>query len=371
MMGTIANDSQQQEVMRRVMNQTFLKKVFILTIAGALAVPSVAQAETKADLNAIKTYLLGRTTELKVQAATLVTEADAYYTLAKTANFDYAALWKSQKDAVAKSIVAAKETWVLASPMYEQMEGIVAGVPTLSEYDVILDAGASVEEDPEGAVPFDLELPDGRVLKQPGNLYGVLERTLWGTRADYTGLKEADLNANGKIEFGESLPEANVLKAGADLFKKYVDDLDTSAQGWTPTESDAFTALVVMVPTMSEYFESWKSSRFVSGEKSEQQDFNVISRLSDIEDILSGLQVVYDGVRPLVAGYDADQDKQIDTALKDLKKYVGDLRQEEKDGKVFTPEEADIFGSEAQDRATAIVGQISQVAAALNIPLAE
>jgi hypothetical protein len=38
---------------------------------------------------------------------------------------------------------------------------------------------------------------------------------------------------------------------------------------------------------------------------------------------------------------------------------------------VFTPEEADVFGSEAQDRAQAITGQIAQVAALLSVELPE
>ena len=65
------------------------------------------------------------------------------------------------------------------------MEGIVAGVPSLAEYDVIIDAGTSAAEDPESAVPFDLELADGRTLKQPGNLYGVMEGGLWGTIPEF------------------------------------------------------------------------------------------------------------------------------------------------------------------------------------------
>ena len=35
----------------------------------------------------------------------------------------------------------ARAAWLASSPLYEQIEGIVAGVPSLAEYDVILDAG--------------------------------------------------------------------------------------------------------------------------------------------------------------------------------------------------------------------------------------
>ena len=36
------------------------------------------------------------------------------------------------------------------------MEGVVAGVPSLADYDVIIDAGGD-KSDPENAVPFSLE----------------------------------------------------------------------------------------------------------------------------------------------------------------------------------------------------------------------
>jgi hypothetical protein len=257
------------------------------------------------------------------------------------------------------------------SPLYEQMEGIVAGTPSLAEYDVILDAGTSGQEDPKGAVPFDLTLPDGRVLPKPGNLFGVLESTLWGTDAEYTSGIETDLDGNGAIDFGEKLPDANVLKAGADALDKYTTELGSSASAWEPTESDAFTALVVMVPTMSEYFNSWKNSRFILGDASEQRDFVVISRLADIQNILGSLQIVYGEVQPLVQSADSAQAVQIEQSLTDLKTFVSDVYSKEQGGYQYTPEEADTLGAEAQNRATAIAGQVAQIAAKLDISIEE
>ncbi len=247
----------------------------------------------------------------------------------------------------------------------------MAGVPSLAEFDVILDAGASGAEDPANAVPFDLTLPDGRILPQPGNLFGVLESTLWGTHGDYVGMADVDLDGDGVVGFGEVLPEANVLKGAAALFADYVIALDEAASAWTPNETDAFTALVVMIPTMSEYFESWKQSRFIAGDASEQATFAVISRLADIQDILGGLAIVYEGVMPLIKGVDAVRADQIGAALADLRTYVAELYKQEQAGKRFTPEEADLFGSEAQARAEGIVGEITQMAALLKIPLPE
>jgi hypothetical protein len=350
-----------------------LLALFLLVSACAPALqPAPAEEAQDVDLSGIKSYLLDMAGELKASTAALKAAADGYYALAESEGFDYAALWANQPEAAANMVETAKEAWLAASPQYEQIEGIVAGVPSLADYDVILDAGASAEEDPEGAVPFDLELADGRVFPQPGNLFGVLEATLWGTYADFNAEEvEADMDGDGVIEFGESLPDAHVLKAAADLTDGYVAELNASSEAWEPTLSDAFTALVVMVPTMSEYFGSWKNSRFVAGEETTQRDFGVISRLSDIIDILSSLQVVYGEVKPLVVTVDAAQAEQIETDMAALKDFVADVYAEEQAGKTFTAEEADSLGQEAQDRATAIAGQVAQVAAALNIEIAE
>ena len=354
----------------------FIATLILILLTSACApvgaeTPVVQENTPTTDLNGIKTYLLGKSSELTTSSQALKDASDKYFKLAESAGFDYAALWVSNPIEVNAALNNAKSAWMTASPLYEQAEGIVAGTPSLAEYDVILDAGASGEDDPENAVPFDLTLPDGRVLPKPGNLFGVLESTLWGTDTDYISGIEADLDENGTIDFGEKLPDANVLKAGADALHKYTTELGASASTWEPTESDAFTALVVMVPTMSEYFNSWKNSRFILGDASEQRDFVVISRLSDIQNILGSLQIVYGEVKPLVESADATQAVQIEQSLKDLNSFVSDVYAREQDGYQYTPEEVDVLGAEAQNRATAIAGQVAQIAAKLNISIEE
>lgn len=330
-----------------------------------------AAAEAKADLNGIKTYLVGQTAKLKAATGALKATSDQYFELAKKNNFDYAALFASDKDAAIKLVQTAREQWTTASPTYEQMEGIVAGVPSLAQFDVNLDAGASKAEGGDGVVDFDITLPDGRVLEKPGNLFGVNESTLWGTFDEFKAKGEFDFDGNGKADFGESLPDANVLKGAADLLNDYATKLETAAQAWVPTEADAFQSLVTMIPTMSEYFESWKSSRFVSGDASTQRDFVAISRLADIQDILSSLQVVHTNVSPLIASKNAAEDAAIGKGLNDLKTFVADVYAKEQAGKKYTAEEADLLGKEAQDRATAVTGKVSQVAAQLGIKVSE
>lgn len=334
----------------------------------AVTAPAAAVKTTAADLSGIKTYTAQRATALKAATTRLKTAADHYYDLAKAANFDYAALWKSQATEVTRTIEEARAAWVAASPLYEQMEGIVAGVESLADYDVSLDSGASAEEGGDKVVSFDLTLPNGKTIVKPGNLFGVTESTLWGTFDDFTvKAVHPDYNGNGQVDFGEILPDANVLKAGVDALADESDKLLQAIQEWTPSETDAFTALVVMVPTMSEYFESWKNSRFVAGDATTQRDFVAISRLADIADIVTGLQVVYQGVSPRVRSVDPAQDTAISQGLEGLKKVAGDVLHKEKGGQRFKPEEADLLGAEAQNRATALTGQIAQVAARLQV----
>ena len=305
------------------------------------------------------------------ETAKLKKQGQAYYDLAKDSNFNYQQMLEENRDDVNALLEDAKATYVRANPAYEEMEGIVAGVSSLADYDVIIDAGSS-GEDPENAVPFDLELPNGKTLKQPGNFMFLTETSLYGTNDDLTAKGvQADLNGNGKVEFGEALPDANIFLATTRDFDKYARELDSEANAFEPSDSDAFSALVIMTPTMSEYFEAWKNSRFVAGNKASEQAFVATSRLSDIADILEGLVFTYDGVQPIVADADPQQAKQTKESLQQLHDFAADLRDKEDGGRKYSAEEADTLGSQAQEQAEAIAGQITQAAAKLNIELEE
>jgi hypothetical protein len=322
-----------------------------------------------ADLAAIKGYLLEHTERLVADTGRIRANAERYYQVAKAAKFDYARLLQSDRAELRRLLHEAQRAFSRANPSYEEMEGVVAGVPSLAEYDVIIDAGGDAS-DPENAVPFDLETPAGRTLKQPGNFNFLIETAAFGTEAKFQadGV-EPDLDGDGRVEFGESLPDADFYVAAAREFERYAKQLDAAARDWQPTASDALTALVVMTPTMSEYFEAWKNSRFIAGQRATETAFVAASRLQDIADILSGLVLVYDNVRPLVAKADRQQAEQTEQGLRKLRDFAAELRDEEAAGRRYSAEEADTLGSQAQERAEAIAGQITQAAAKLNIEL--
>ena len=263
---------------------------------------------TQADLDGVKDFLLAQSQQLQGFTKEFRANAEAYHALARKAGFDDEQLWSQSGSQVRPLLENLKASWIEGNPAYERMEGIVAGTPSLARYDVILDAGSSASEDPASAVPFDLTLPNGTVLKQPGNLYNLTEGALWGTLPDSLPAgTPTDLDGDGTEEFGEVLPDSGLLVSSARAFDRYAGELDQASRSWQPSDSDAFTALVVMVPTMSEYFGQWKESRFVLGGRSDSQSFNVVSRLSDISDILAGLDVVYDGVAPRIRKADVAQ----------------------------------------------------------------
>jgi hypothetical protein len=321
------------------------------------------------DLTPVKDYLLDHTTRLQGDTGKLATQADAYYKLAKSEHFDYGRLLATHRSEVADMVKAMQATYIEANPAYEEMEGVVAGVPSLADYDVIIDAGSD-KSDPENAVPFSIKTPAGRTFEQPGNFFLLVETSLWGTEPRFAAKGvEPDLDGDGTVEFGEAMPDADFLVAAAKDFAANAKDLDTAARGWQPTTQDAFTALVVMTPTMSEYFEAWKNSRFVAGSKAKETAFVAASRLQDIAGILNGLVLIYDSVEPSVTEANAQQAKQTGSDLKGLHQFAVKLRDQEAGGKKFTAGEADTLGSDAQDRAEAIAGQVSQAAGQLGVSL--
>jgi hypothetical protein len=328
-----------------------------------------AKAAQAADLEAIKTYLLEHTERLNTSVGLLQRDAQEYYNLAEAAEFDYAKLLKEHRAEVQTAIKELQGAHIQANPDYEQMEGVVAGVPSLADYDVIIDAGAD-GSDPENAVPFDIKTPGGKTFKQPGNFFALIETSVFGTDPKFQakGVK-ADLDGDGKVTFPEALPDADFLLAAANDFVKYAKELDESAKKWDPTLEDAFTAVVVMTPTMSEYFDAWKNSRFIAGGKAEEKGFVATSRLSDIRDILSGLVLIYDSIKPAVDEVDQAQADQTKVQLGELHQFAERLFNEEQGGKRFTASEADTLGGEAQTKAEAIAGQVSQSAGQLNLKL--
>src|SRR3954471_20049911 len=361
-----------------------MRRFFTVMIVGCLALvgcggsdddktetapKATPAAAANVDLTPIKDYLLEHTDRLVTSTELLQRDAQEYYDLAESVDFDYAAMLKDHRTEVQAAVKELQGAHIQANPAYEEMEGVVAGVPSLADYDVIIDAGAD-GSDPENAVPFSLKTKGGKEFKQPGNFFALIETSVFGTEKKFQAKGvTADLDGDGKVEFPEALPDADFLLAAATDFVKYAKELDAKAKEWQPTLEDAYTAVVVMTPTMSEYFEAWKNSRFIAGGKAEEKGFVATSRLSDIRDILGGIVLIYDSIQPSVENVNADQAAQTKTDLAKLHEFAGRLLSEEEGGKKFTASDADTLGTEAQRNAEAIAGQVSQAAGQLGLKL--
>jgi hypothetical protein len=337
-------------------------------LAATAAVPAQPSA-AQADLGSVKRYLQDNARNLlRSGAQALQADANKYYELVKAADFDYERAW-GDGAAIRTLIADMRAQFNTAHTGYENVEGIVAGVPSLSEFDTILDAGASGKEGRDNVADYTLALPDGTTLDKPGNLFHILlEPMVFGSDPAAAKLK-VDVDGDGTIGFGDALPDANLLKGAADSFAGYVDQTIAAIDAWQPTAQDAFTAMVTMTPTMSEYFGNWKESRFVSGGASQETRFVAHSRLIDVMGILTSIRTIYTGIEPLVRSQDATAAQQIDKNYADLFAYVQGLHEKEKSGAAFTPDQAEVFGNEAQQQAEAVTGQVTQAAVLLNIKL--
>ncbi len=349
---------------------TALAAALVTGCGGSDDGETTAAADT-AQLAGVKEYLTNHSAELVEQVEALQANADEYYALAESVGFDYDRLLAEHGEQVERILTESKATFVEANPAYEEMEGIVAGVPRLAQYDVDIDAGSDAST-PEDAVSFTLTTPSGKQLKQPGNLFFLTETALYGTNPELAAQgTEPDIDGDGVVEFGEGLPDADIYKATADEFLAQAESLDEDAAEFEPTASDALTSIVVMTPTMSEYFEAWKNSRFIAGEDAEELGFVATSRLSDIADILGGILFTYDGIEPAIAAENPQQAKQTRQELRSLVEFAADLRDREAGGERFSAKQADALGAQAQAQAEAIAGQVTQAAKQLEVELQE
>lgn len=358
---------------------TLARSLFAVPVIAAALITGCGSEDTgsegdqpDAGLTAVKSYLTEHSADLVAQTAEMKAAGNAYYDLAKANNFNYKKLLKNECQAVDAALTDARNAFVKANPAYEEMEGIVAGIPRTAQYDTDIDAGSDAS-DPESAVSFNLTLPNGEVAMQPGNLFFLIETSLYGTNEELIvkGVKP-DVNCDGKVEFGEGLPEANIFKASVDEIDRQANDLDQDAQEIVITPSDAFTAITVMTPTMSEYFEQWKLSSFVAGEGNQDEaGFVATSRLSDIADILTGIDFTYEEIEPLIAEKNIDQAEQTAAELARLLSTAEELRDREAAGEKFTARQADQLGAEMQARAERIAGQVTQAAKDLDIEIQE
>jgi len=332
---------------------------------------STAVVAGDADLTALKAYVVDHVDSLVAGADEIHALAQQYYDLAASADFDYQQLWDTNGPELKTILDRGRDLFTTeAHGNYELAEGLVAGLPALVDFDDWLDAGPSGAEDPSNARQWTLELPDGTSMENPGNIFHtLLEPVLWNTDPDQFGGLILDTDDDGAISIPDGLPDANLLLGITSSLVDASGQLQAAVDAWEPVLPDAFTALVVMLPTADGYFADWAASPFVLGDKSTQTGFVANSRLLDVLGIYGGLQLTWDKVGGEVAAVDQALANQIQTEMDALVAFVQDLYDHEQSGTRYTPEQADQFGTEVQSRAESLAGQITQAAALLDIEI--
>ena len=324
--------------------------------------------ESSTDLAAVETYLTDHSAELLEQVTILQEKGQEYYDLAESHDFDYEAMMKESGDEVQALMADSQEAFEAANPAYEEMEGSSPACRA---------SRSTTSTSTPAATPATL-----RARFRSRSSYRTARRSSsratssssprprsTGPTPTSSPTSRRTWTATARRRICEGIPDANIYLGAVNEFLAQAESLDADAQAFEATESDAFTAITVMTPTMSEYFEAWKNSAFIAGEDATELGFVATSRLSDIADILEGLVFVYDEVEPMIAEESPEQAEQTGQELADLLAYVEDMRDREEQGEKFDAEDADTLGSQAQRQAEAIAGQVTQAAEQLGIEI--
>ena len=196
---------------------------------------------------------------------------------------------------------------------------MVAGVPSLADFDVSIDAGGDAS-DPENAVPFSIRTPEGKTYKQPGNFNYLIETSLFGTEPKFAakGVRP-DLDGDGRVEFGEALPDADFYVAAARDFETHRERARRRRAKWEPTlagrahrarRDDADDVRVLRG------VEEQPLRRRRAARPRRRSWSPHACRTSPTSS--PGLVLIYDNVQPQVAKADAEQARQTEASLRRL-----------------------------------------------------
>ena len=338
-------------------------KRLALSFLCALTLPAFAHAaENNAD---VKAYLLTTVEKMQVAAADFEKNATAYQALIDQADGDYSRALQTSREDLVRLVTAMQENYkAMDSFGYETIEGIVAGVKHLVDFDVYLDSGVPKAEASASTTvaPVVLKTKTGRVLEQEGALFtNLIEPTLWGSNKSY--VTALDVNGDGKVAPKEALPLADVLTAAATDVRKKIDELAAASIAWHPSTEDFFAAIITMTPTLSGYFDDWKESRYA---KESSGKFSAVSRVSDMRGIMSSVAVLYRAVEPQVQAKDKALARSITRGFTDILSFIDRVDAREKKSRISAPE-IDELGNQAKEKADKLVPQVEQAAAVLDV----
>lgn len=331
-----------------------MKKLSCLLVAAALAGFATSHSRAAEEAASVKDYLLKTLGKMKSASADFVESSEAYAALVK-ANGSVEAAYKAEPKKIDDLVERMQKDYkAMDSFGYETIEGIVAGVPSMADYDIYLDAGVPASEGPNDVAPVVLDLGNGQQISKEGSLFTyIIEPTLWAGNKKYVV----------KLSDGKELPRPEVLVAAAKDVDQKIGNLQKDAEAWNASTTDCFGAMVTMTPTLSDYFEDWKESRY-SADKSGR--FQAVSRISDMRGIMSSCAVMYDAVKKKVAEKDKALAKSVDSGFDQILKFIDQIDKREKQGTI-KPAEIDELATQAKGKTDKLVPQIEQSAAVAGV----
>ena len=334
----------------KIASQSFLLSAFL--VLGVFA----ARASDVQTAASVKSYLLKSLEKVTEASQDFVANSEAYSALIAANGGSIEAAYKAEPEKIEQLIAKMQENYkAMDSFGYETIEGIVAGVPSLADYDIYLDAGVPASEGPEDVAPVVLNLGNGQTIDKQGSLFTyIIEPMLWG--GDSRWVTPVD---GGK----KLLPRPEILAAAANDVNKKLGELLADAKAWNASVSDCFGAMIVMTPTLSDYFEDWKESRYA---KEKSGRFQAVSRVSDMRGIMGSCQVMYEAVEGQVAEKDKSLAKSVDAGFKGIMSFLDKIEKREKQGEIRGAE-IDELATQAKEKTDKLVPQIEQSAAVVGV----
>jgi hypothetical protein len=301
----------------------------------------------------VKAYLITKLNGVGAQSEDLVKNSAAYAALVGSHGSVERAFSAAPKEMEALVAKMQENYKGIDSFGYETVEGIVAGVPSMAHYDITLDAGVPASEGPDDVAPVVLDLGNGQKIDKEGALFTyIIEPALWAG------------NPKWVVRVGDkAFPRPEILTAAAAETNKQITALRADAAAWNPSVADCFGAMIVMTPTLSDYFTDWKESRF---EDDKSGRFQAVSRISDMKGIMSSCAVMYGAVEDSIATKDKALAKSAALGFKEIIAFLDSLQERESSGTI-KPAEIDELAAQAKDKTDKLVPQIEQGAAILGL----
>ena len=321
-------------------------------------------------LGAIKSYLLGKVTTMDKASHDFATNAAAYEKIVKANGGDYNQAVMKDGDQLLGLITKMQGDYrAIHNTGYETIEGIVAGVKPLVDFDTYLDAGvpkAEVSTD-SPASPLVLKSADGKtIIDHGGNLFHyVMEPALWGTKQVFVKLLNPE--AQAKAKGTKVVPRADVLTAASQDCARKMDELLAASQRWQPTLDQCVGALVWMTPTLNGYFEDWKDSRYNPSAATGR--YVAESRVVDMRGIMFSLQLSYNAIMPEIATKDAALARKLEQDYNSIITFIDKVELREKKGNKLTVQEIDEMAYQAKAMTDQLVPRLKQVVAILGLKL--